>query len=56
MTECNVLKSLYEISNNYDAYIVDIWGVLWDGIEAYDHAKNTLEKLKEKKKKYRIAF
>ena len=50
MTKCNILTSLYEVYDNYDAYIVDIWGVLWDGIEAYEHAKDTLEKLKKHKK------
>ncbi len=50
MNKCNILNNLHEIYNNYDAYIVDIWGVLWDGIEAYEHAKDTLEKLRENKK------
>ena len=44
------LKNINQIIKNYDAFIIDIWGVLWDGIEAYKYAKLTLEKLKEKGK------
>ena len=38
------LKNINQIINNYDAFIIDIWGVLWDGIEAYKYAKLTLKK------------
>ena len=50
MIGCNIIKNLYEVYNNYDAYIVDIWGVLWDGLETYEHAIDTLEKLRKNKK------
>jgi len=46
----NSLKNINQIINKYDAFIIDIWGVLWDGIEAYKYAKLTLKKLKEKNK------
>ena len=42
------LNNINQIIDNYDAFIIDIWGVLWDGIEAYKYAKLTLKKLKEK--------
>ena len=38
------LNNINQIINNYDAFIIDIWGVLWDGIEAYKYAKLTLKK------------
>ncbi|MAJ24501.1 MAG: TIGR01459 family HAD-type hydrolase [Rickettsiales bacterium] len=47
MSNYNFIKYLSEISNNYDAFIIDVWGVLWDGIEPYQYSKHTLEKLKE---------
>ena len=49
MNKSKIIKSLHEISNFYNAYIIDIWGVLWDGIEAYEYAKETLEQLKKNK-------
>ncbi len=51
MTNFSILDKLSDISDNYDGFIVDIWGVLWDGIEPYEHSKITLEKLKENNKK-----
>ncbi len=50
MRSYNPLKNINQIINNYDAFIIDIWGVLWDGIKAYKYAKLTLEELKEKNK------
>ena len=50
MTKCNIIKNLYEVYDKYDAFIVDIWGVLWDGLEAYEYAKDTLEELRKNKK------
>ena len=44
------LNNINQIIDNYDAFIIDIWGVLWDGIKAYKYAKLTLKKLKEKNK------
>ena len=51
MIKFNLLKNLNEIINNYDGFIIDIWGVLWDGIEPYEYAQTTLEKLKKRNKK-----
>ncbi|MDC3024617.1 TIGR01459 family HAD-type hydrolase [Alphaproteobacteria bacterium] len=41
----NVLSSFSEVVNNYDAFIIDIWGVLWDGIEPYKHSVDSLKNL-----------
>ena len=51
MNKYTFLKNLRDISNNYKGFIIDIWGVLCDGLELYEHAKITLEKLKEQNKK-----
>ena len=40
-----IISKLSEIDFNYKAYIVDIWGVLWDGIEPYENSITTLKKL-----------
>ncbi len=45
----HIYKNLSEIPFNPKAFIVDIWGVLWDGIEAYDSAINCLKEIKIKK-------
>ena len=50
MIKCNIINNLHEVYDKYDAFIVDIWGVLWDGLEAYDYAKDTLEELRKNKK------
>ena len=33
--------------NDSEGLILDIWGVLWDGIEVYPEALNTLQKLRK---------
>ena len=50
MHNFKIIKSLSEIEIKFDAFIIDIWGVLWDGIEPYEHSKSTLKKLRGGKK------
>mgnify|MGYP001254931098 FL=1 len=45
-----IISNINEIENNFSAFIIDIWGVIWDGLELYKNAKSTLEKLKENNK------
>ncbi|MCR5224841.1 MAG: HAD hydrolase-like protein [Alphaproteobacteria bacterium] len=45
------LKSIFEIADKYDAFFVDVYGVLFDGISLCGHAIETLQKLKEQGKK-----
>ncbi len=45
-----ILDNLKSIENKYKAFILDIWGVLWDGIEPYDTAVSTLSSIKLLKK------
>ena len=49
MTENKITKieGIKSINHIFEAYIVDIWGVLWDGIEPYTDAKKTLQSLKK---------
>ena len=45
------IQSIGEISSNYDAFILDLWGVIHDGKVAYDGAAECLQKLKGAGKK-----
>ena len=40
-----VLNNFREVANKYEAFIIDIWGVLWDGIEPYQYSIESLKKL-----------
>lgn len=46
------IKGLREISENYDVFFIDIWGVIHNGIELYSGAIEVLENLNKIKKKY----
>jgi len=46
------IKGLREISENYDVFFIDIWGVIHNGIELYPGAIEVLENLNKIKKKY----
>ena len=45
------LKGISEISDKYDVYFVDLWGVVHNGVQCYPEALKVLEKLKEQNKK-----
>ncbi len=45
------IASISSIADNYDYFLFDQWGVLHNGLNAFDDAKNCLKKLKEKGKK-----
>ena len=40
-----ILSKLSQIQSKYKGFIIDIWGVLWDGIEPYENSIITLKKL-----------
>lgn len=40
------LSGMRAVMDEYDAFILDIWGVLHDGVDAYPHAADTLAALK----------
>ena len=45
ISKFNILTKLSDIEIEYKAYIIDIWGVLWDGVEPYENSTKTLKKL-----------
>ena len=45
------LKSLKEIYNNYDTFIIDLWGVMHNGIMLNPRAIEAVEKLQKNSKK-----
>lgn len=46
-----VIRGLGEIANNYDAFILDLWGCLHDGVEIYPAALDALRRLNAAGKK-----
>lgn len=45
------LKGISEISDKFDVYFIDLWGVIHNGVKCYPEALKVLEKLKEQNKK-----
>ncbi len=46
------LDHLKDIIHNYDLFIIDLWGVVHNGVEPYKEAMNAIEELHNNKKKY----
>ncbi len=46
MNPIPILNGVSEIADRYDAFILDLWGVLHDGVTAYPGARDALESLK----------
>lgn len=42
-----IISSLSDISDRYDALFVDLWGCVHDGVRAYDAANAALIKYRE---------
>ncbi len=45
------LKKFKKISNMYDVYFIDLWGVIHNGINLFKNAINVLDELKKQQKK-----
>ena len=45
------LENLKEIFNSYDSFIIDLWGVMHNGIALFDEALKTIENLQKENKK-----
>ena len=45
------LDHLSEIYSEYDAFLIDLWGVMHNGIRLNPSAMNVVEKLEEKGKR-----
>ena len=41
------IKSIHEIIDNYDNFILDVWGVVHNGYELFPHVLDTLHELKQ---------
>ena len=45
------LKKFKNITNMYDVYFVDLWGVIHNGINLFENAITVLDELKKQQKK-----
>lgn len=45
-------EGMAALAQNYDAFILDVWGVLHDGVTLYPGVVNTLERLKDANKPF----
>ncbi|HTI00641.1 MAG TPA: TIGR01459 family HAD-type hydrolase [Acidisoma sp.] len=45
------LEGLAPIADRYDGFILDLWGVIHDGVKLYPHSKATLQALRERGKR-----
>ena len=39
-----IISNFRDVAHKYEAFIIDIWGVLWDGIEPYKDSINSAKK------------
>ena len=44
------LKSLKEIEDKYDIFLIDLWGVIHNGLQLFESIENVLNRLKKKNK------
>jgi HAD superfamily hydrolase (TIGR01459 family) len=54
VTDLPILRGLSGLARDYDAFIVDLWGVLHDGVTAFPEAVACLEELKARDKRILI--
>jgi len=45
------LKHLSEIFNIYDTFVIDLWGVVHDGVNLYEKAIEAIDELEKNSKK-----
>ena len=50
MKNCEKLNNLSDIDAHYDVFLIDLWGVIHNGIAAFDNVLPVLQSLKQKKK------
>ena len=50
MKNCEKLNNLSDIDDHYDVFLIDLWGVIHNGIAAFDNVIPVLQSLKQKKK------
>ena len=47
-----LIKGLSQVQSKYDAFFIDLWGVIHNGIQLYPGAINVLENLNKLNKRY----
>ena len=47
-----LIKGLREVHSKYDAFFIDLWGVIHNGIQIYPGAIEVLENLKKLNKRF----
>ena len=47
-----LIKGLREVHSKYDAFFIDLWGVIHNGIQTYPEAIDVLENLSKLNKKF----
>ena len=50
--ETKLIKGLNQIQSNYDAFFIDLWGVMHNGIKLYPRAVEVLENLHKLNKRF----
>ena len=53
-TNFSPLNNLSEIRDFYDVFLIDLWGVIHNGIAAFDNVMPVLQSLKQKKKMLKV--
>ncbi len=44
----HAIAGMREIADRYDGYVVDLWGVMHDGVQAFPHAVDCLRRLRQR--------
>ena len=47
-----LLSGLSDIADNYSHFVIDLWGVIHNGVELSPHARATLERMTAEGKKW----
>ena len=47
-----LIKGLSQVQNKYDTFLIDLWGVIHNGVEIYPEAINVLENLNKLNKRF----
>ena len=50
--QTKLIKGLRQVQNKYDAFFIDLWGVIHNGIQLYPEAIEVLENLYKLKKRF----
>ena len=50
--ESKFIKGISQVQNKYDAFFIDLWGVIHNGVELYPEAINVLENLSKLQKRF----